>query len=121
ADKYNFTREQQDAYAIDSVKRARAATESGEFADEIAPVTVESRKGDVEYTEDEQPKRSNIDKIPQLRPAFRKDNGTVTAATSSSISDGAAATILMSADEADKRGIKPLARIVAHATQSQEP
>lgn len=121
ADKYNFTREAQDAYAIESVKRARAAQESGEFADEIVPVTVKTRKGDVEYAEDEQLGRSNIEKIPKLRPAFRKENGTVTAATSSSISDGAAATILMSAEEAEKRGIKPLARIVAHATQSQEP
>lgn len=121
ADKFHFSREQQDAYAIESVKRARAAQESGEFADEIVPVTVKTRKGDVEYAQDEQPDRSDIEKIPKLRPAFRKENGTVTAATSSSISDGAAATILMSAEEAKKRGIKPLARIVAHATHSQEP
>lgn len=121
ADKYHFTREAQDAYAIESVKRARAATESGEFADEIVPVSVKTRNGEVAYAEDEQPKRSNIDKIPQLKPAFRRENGTVTAATSSSISDGAAATVLMSAEAAQKRGIKPLARIVAHATHSQEP
>ncbi len=120
-DKYAFSREDQDAYAIESVERARRATESGEFADEIVPVTVKTRKGETSYAEDEQPKRSKIDKIPTLRPAFRRDNGTVTAATSSSISDGAAATVLMSAAEADKRGITPLARIVAHATHSQEP
>ena len=119
--KYKFTREQQDAYAAESVTRARAAQASGEFADEIVPVTVNTRKGEVEYAEDEQPGRSNIDKIPTLKPAFLKENGTVTAATSSSISDGAAAVVLMSAEEAKKRGIKPLGRIVAHATHSQEP
>jgi len=93
---------------------------SGAFADEIVAVKVAGRKGDVEYATDEQPGKSDIAKIPTLKPAFRKD-GTVTAAGSSSISDGAAATILLSEDEANKRGIKPLARIVAHATQSQEP
>ncbi len=121
ADKYHFTREDQDAFAIESVRRARAAQEAGAFAGEIVPVTVKGRKGEVEHTVDEQPGRSNIDKIPTLRPAFRKDNGTITAASSSSISDGAAAMVLMSAEEADKRGAKPLARIVAHATHSQEP
>lgn len=121
AEKYQFSREDQDAYAIESVKRARAAQASGEFADEIVPVTVMTRNGEVSVAEDEEPGRSNIDKIPKLKPAFRKEDGTVTAATSSSISDGAAATILMSADEAAKRGIKPLARVVAHATQSQAP
>ncbi|HSJ39440.1 MAG TPA: thiolase family protein [Xanthobacteraceae bacterium] len=120
ADKYGFTREAQDAYSIESVKRAQAAIASGAFADEIVAVKVAGRKGDVEYATDEQPGKSDIAKIPTLKPAFRKD-GTVTAAGSSSISDGAAATILLGEDEAKKRGIKPLARIVAHATQSQEP
>jgi acetyl-CoA C-acetyltransferase len=121
ADKYHFTREQQDAFATESVKRAQAAIASGAFKDEIAPVTVKGRKGDVIVDTDEQPGKSDISKIPTLKPAFRKENGTITAASSSSISDGAAATVLMSADEAKKRNIKPLARIVAHSTHSQEP
>ena len=112
AAKYGFTREDQDAYAIESVKRAQAAQAAGAFADEIVPVKVSSRKGEVEHATDEQPGKSSIDKIPTLRPAFRKD-GT--------ISDGAAATVLLSADEADRRSLQPLARIVAHATHSQEP
>ncbi|MGH8212429.1 MAG: thiolase family protein [Rhodanobacteraceae bacterium] len=120
AAKYGFTREQQDAFAIESVKRAQAAIASGAFAGEIAPVKVATRKGEVEVAIDEQPGKSDTAKIPTLRPAFAKD-GTVTAATSSSISDGAAATVLMSADEAGRRGLKPLARIVAHATSSQDP
>ena len=120
ADKYKFTREEQDAYATESVKRAQAAIASGAFAAEIAPVKVAGKKGDVEVATDEQPGKSDIAKIPTLRAAFRKD-GTVTAASSSSISDGAAATIVMTEDEAKKRGLKPLARIVGHATQSQEP
>ncbi|HET9033914.1 MAG TPA: acetyl-CoA C-acetyltransferase [Dokdonella sp.] len=121
ADKYSFTREEQDAFAIESVKRAQAAIASGAFADEITPVTVRTRKGEAEFATDEQPGKSDISKIPNLRPAFRKDGGTVTAASSSSISDGAAATVVMSADEAKKRGLKPLATIVAHSTHSQEP
>ena len=121
ADKYSFTREEQDAFAIESVTRAKAAQESGAFAAEIVPVKVSTRKGEVEYATDEQPGRSDITRIPTLKPAFRKENGTVTAASSSSISDGAAATIVMSEAEADKRGIKPLARIVGHATHSQSP
>jgi acetyl-CoA C-acetyltransferase len=121
ADKYSFTREEQDAFAIESVKRAQAAIASGAFVDEIVPVTVRTRKGDAEFATDEQPGKSDISKIPNLKPAFRKENGTVTAASSSSISDGAAATIVMSADEAGKRGLKPLARILGHATNSQEP
>ena len=121
ADKYHFTREQQDAFATESVKRAQAAIASGAFADEIVPVKVQTRKGDVEFATDEQPGKSDIAKIPTLKPAFRKENGTITAATSSSISDGAAATVLISADEAKKRGLKPLARIVGHMTHSQEP
>jgi len=120
ASKYGFTREAQDAYTIESVKRAQAAIASGAFAGEIVAVKVAGKKGDVEYATDEQPGKSDVAKIPALKPAFRKD-GTVTAASSSSISDGAAATILLSEDEANKRGIKPLARIVGHATQSQEP
>jgi acetyl-CoA C-acetyltransferase len=121
ADKYGFTREQQDAFAIESVKRARAAIASGAFADEIVPVKVTTRKGEVEFATDEQPGKSDIAKIPTLKPAFRKENGTVTAASSSSISDGAAATVVMSAEAARKAGTKPLARIVGHATHSQEP
>jgi len=121
ADKYHFTREEQDAFSIESVKRAQAAQKDGSFADEIVPVTVHGRKGDVQVDTDEQPGRSNIEKVPQLKPAFRKENGTITAASSSSISDGAAAVVLLSAEDAKARGIKPLARIVAHATHSQEP
>jgi len=120
ADKYGFTREAQDAFAIESVTRAQAAIASGAFADEIVPVKVSTRKGDVEHATDEQPGKSDIAKIPTLKGAFRKD-GTVTAASSSSISDGAAATILMGEDEATKRGLKPLARIVGHATHAQQP
>jgi len=120
AAKYNFSREQQDDFSRASVERAKRATEKGLFANEIAPVTVASRKGEVEITTDEEPGRINVDKIPDLRPAFAKD-GTITAASSSKISDGAAALILMSADNAAGRGIQPLARIVAHATHSQEP
>ncbi len=121
ADKYHFTREQQDDFAIESVNRAKAAQQNGAFAGEIVPVTVSGRKGDVLVDTDEQPGRSDVTKVPTLRPAFRKENGTITAATSSSISDGAAAVVLLSADDANKRGLKPLARIVAHATHSQEP
>ena len=120
AEKFGFTREAQDAYAIESVTRAQAAQQSGAFADEIVPVKVTTRKGEVEFAADEQPGKSDITKIPTLKPAFNK-NGTVTAASSSSISDGAAATILLSADEAARRGITPLARIVGHSTWSQEP
>ncbi|WP_028920267.1 thiolase family protein [Pseudoxanthomonas suwonensis] len=119
-EKYGFSREEQDAFAIESVKRSQAAQASGAFADEIVPVKVATRKGEVEYASDEQPGKSDINKIPTLKPAFKKD-GTVTAASSSSISDGAAATVLMSAEEAAKRGVQPLARIVGHATFSQQP
>jgi acetyl-CoA C-acetyltransferase len=120
ADKYQFTREEQDAFSAESVRRAKAAQESGAFAAEIAPVSVAGRKGDVVHATDEQPGRADIAKIPSLRAAFKKD-GTITAASSSSISDGAAATVLMSADTAKKQGLKPLARIVAHATHSHAP
>lgn len=118
--KFGFTREEQDAYAIESVTRAQAAQASGAFNDEIVPVKVATRKGDVEVAADEQPGKSDIAKIPTLKPAFKKD-GSVTAASSSSISDGAAATVLLSADEAAKRGLQPLAKIVGHATYSQAP
>ena len=120
AEKFGFTREDQDAFAIESVKRAQAAQQSGAFADEIVPVKVATRKGEVEFDTDEQPGKSDIAKIPTLKPAFKKD-GTVTAASSSSISDGAAATVLLSAEEAAKRGIQPLAKIVGHSTFSQQP
>jgi len=120
ADKYKFSREEQDAFSAESVRRAQAAIAAGTFAAEIVPVKVASKKGEIEVATDEQPGKSDPAKIPTLKPAFRKD-GTVTAASSSSISDGAAATVLMSEDEAKKRGIKPLARIVAHATHAQEP
>ena len=121
ADKYHFTREEQDTYSKESVDRAKAAQANGAFADEIVPVTVSSRKGDITVDTDEQPGRSDTSKISSLKPAFRKENGTITAASSSSISDGAAALVLLSADDAKTRGLKPLARIVAHATHSQEP
>ena len=118
--KYCFSREDQDAFAAESVRRALAAQQSGAFDAEITPVVVAGRKGEVSYSTDEQPGRCNIEKIPTLRPAFNKD-GTVTAATSSSISDGAAALVLLSASDAKARGVQALARIVAHATHSQEP
>ncbi|MET0256697.1 MAG: acetyl-CoA C-acyltransferase [Luteibacter sp.] len=121
ADKYQFTREEQDAYAIASVERAHAAQKANAFAGEIVPVTVQGRKGPQDFVEDEQPGRSDTAKIPTLRAAFRKENGTITAASSSSISDGAAALVLLSADDAKARGVTALARIVAHATHSQEP
>ncbi len=118
--KYGFSREDQDAFAIESVNRARAAVASGAFAAEITPVTISGRKGDVTVSEDEGPTAAKPEKIPTLRPAFAKD-GTVTAASSSSISDGAAALILMSADEAEKLGLEPLASIVGHSGFAHEP
>jgi acetyl-CoA C-acetyltransferase len=120
ADKYGFTRVDQDAFAHASVERAQRAVHEGDFVDEIVPFTVSSRKGDHVYAEDEEPHRCNLGKIPTLRPAFKKD-GTVTAANASKISDGAAATVLMTAAEAERRGLQPLARIVAHATFAHEP
>jgi acetyl-CoA C-acetyltransferase len=120
AAKYGFTREEQDAYSTESVKRAQAAQQSGAFDGEIVPVKVATRKGEVEVSTDEQPGKSDLAKIPTLKPAFKKD-GTVTAASSSSISDGAAATVLLTAEEAARRGLQPLAKIVGHATFSQEP
>ncbi len=120
ADKYGFTREQQDEFAITSLRRAQAAIETGAFKDEITPVVIKTRKGEVTVDTDEQPFNANIDKIPTLRPAFRQD-GTVTAANSSSISDGGAALVLMAEAEAGQRGIKPLAVIRAHASHAHEP
>ena len=120
AAKYSFTRAEQDAFATTSVQRAKAATESGAFAAEITPVTVKGRGGDVVVSIDEGPGKVKLDKIPTLKPAFKKD-GTITAASSSSINDGAAALVMMKASTAAKLGCKPLARIVAHATHAQEP
>jgi acetyl-CoA C-acetyltransferase len=120
ADQYGISREEMDAYAIESLKRAQSAISSGVLASEIVPVTVSSRKGEVVVKDDEQPLNANLEKIPGLKPAFRKD-GTITAANASSISDGASALVLMTAAEAAKRGLKPQAKIVAHATQSQDP
>ncbi|MGH8399597.1 MAG: acetyl-CoA C-acyltransferase, partial [Gammaproteobacteria bacterium] len=121
ADKYKFTREQQDAFAIESVKRAQKAIKDGTFKKEIVTITVKERKGEHVVDHDEEPGRCNIEKIPSLKPAFKKDGGTVTAATSSSISDGAAALVLMRESEAKKRGLKPLTRIAGHASFAQEP
>jgi acetyl-CoA C-acetyltransferase len=120
SEKYGFTREDQDAFAAESVRRAQAAVADGSFKDEIAPVTVVGRKGDVVIDTDEQPGKCDVAKIPTLRPAFKKD-GTITAASSSSINDGAAALVLMSDEDAKKNGATPLARIVAHSTHSQAP
>jgi acetyl-CoA C-acetyltransferase len=117
---YQFTREAQDAYATESLMRAKRATTDGSFTDEIVAVKVQGRKGEVEITTDEQPGKADPAKIPTLKPAFAKD-GTVTAANSSSISDGAAALILTRADVAAKRGLKPVARIVAQASYAAEP
>ncbi|MDP3423949.1 MAG: acetyl-CoA C-acyltransferase [Burkholderiaceae bacterium] len=120
AAKYSFTREQQDAFATASVQRAKAATEGGGFAAEIAPVTVKARGGDKLVSIDEGPGKIKLDKLPTLKPAFKKD-GTITAASSSSINDGAAALVMMKASTAAKLGCTPLARIVSHATHAQEP
>ncbi|MBO9882983.1 thiolase family protein [Xanthomonas sp. D-109] len=120
AEKFGFSRQDQDAFAIESVTRAQAAQRDGAFADEIVAVAVATRKGEVQVDSDEQPGKSDVTKIPALKPAFKKD-GTVTAASSSSISDGAAALVLLGADEAARRGVAPLARIVGHATFSQAP
>jgi acetyl-CoA C-acetyltransferase len=118
--KYQFTREAQDAFAIESLRRAKLANEDGSFQWEIAPVKMAYKTGDVFITKDEQPFKSKIDKIPALKPVFKKD-GTITAANASSISDGAAAMVLMRLSEAEKRGLKPIAKVVAHATHAHEP
>jgi acetyl-CoA C-acetyltransferase len=120
ATEYGLTREQMDAYAIESLARAKNAIDSGVLDSEIIPVTVKTRKGEVVIKDDEQPHNANVEKIPTLRPAFSKD-GTITAANASSISDGASALVLMTESEATRRGLKPLARVVGHATQSQDP
>jgi acetyl-CoA C-acetyltransferase len=120
AAKYNFTRAEQDHFATTSVQRAKAATESGAFAAEITPVTVKDRSGERLIAVDEGPGKIKLDKITSLKPAFKKD-GTITAASSSSINDGAAAMVLMRQSTAARLGCKPLARIVSHATHAQEP
>ena len=120
AEAYQFTREEQDNFAIRSLKRAKKANEDGSFDEEMVPVTIKTRKGSIEITKDEQPFNADINKIPNLKPAFSKE-GTVTAANSSSISDGAAALVMMTMQEAEKKNSKPLAKIVAHATNSHDP
>jgi acetyl-CoA C-acetyltransferase len=121
ADKYKFGRAEQDAFAIESVKRAQLALANGLFKAETVPVMVKSRKGDYLVDKDEEPVKCDIKKIPTLKPAFKKEGGSVTAATSSSISDGAAALVLMSAKEAKDQSAQPLARIVGHATFAHDP
>ena len=120
ADKKGYTREQQDDYAIGSLNKAVTAVQQGFFKDEIVPVTVSSRKGDVIVEQDEQPLNAKADKIPTLRPAFKKD-GTITAANASSISDGASALVITSSEIAAQRNLKPLANILAYASHSQHP
>ncbi len=120
ANSRHYTREQMDNFAIRSLKRAQTAINEGYFADEITPVTVSTRKGDVVVDKDEQPFNANIEKIPTLRPAFAKD-GTITAANASSISDGASALVVTSSDVAANKGLNPLAKIVAYASNSQHP
>lgn len=120
AQEHQFTREQQDAYALETLARAQRATKEGDFKREIVPVTISSRKGDVTVETDELPRKAMPDKIPGLRPAFSKD-GTVTAANASAISDGAAALVLMRLSEAERRGLKPLAKISAVASHAHEP
>jgi len=120
ASKYNFTRAQQDAFATESVKRAMQALQGGEFDVEVTPLTVKSRKGETLIPRDETPGTCDVSKIATMKPAFNKD-GTVTAASSSSIADGAAALVLMSAQTAASRGLKPLARVLAYASHAQEP
>lgn len=121
AAKYGFTREQQDAFAVASVQRAKAATESGAFAAEIAPVTVKTRAGETVVSADEGPGRVRLDKIPTLKPAFKKEGGTITAASSSSINDGAAALVMVRESTARRLGAQPIARVVSHAMHAQEP
>ncbi|MBT8144075.1 MAG: acetyl-CoA C-acyltransferase [Gammaproteobacteria bacterium] len=121
ADKYSFTREAQDEFSTASVRRAINACESGVFANEITPVTVRSRRSETVVDTDEEPFKADIDRIPTMRPAFRRDGGTVTAASSSSISDGAAALVLMRASEAASRGLEPLATIAGHSGYAHEP
>jgi acetyl-CoA C-acetyltransferase len=120
ANDYGITREQMDDFAIESLSRAKAAIDDGSLSAEIAPVTITTRRGETVVSDDEQPHKAQLDKIPKLRPAFVKD-GTITAANSSSISDGASALVLMLESEAENRGLTPMARIVAHSRHSQDP
>ncbi len=120
ADQYGFTREAQDEFALESLRRAKSAIDTGAFKDEITPVIVQTRKGEIVVDTDEQPLKATPEKIPTLRPAFRKD-GTITAANASSISDGAAAVVVMTESRANALGLTPMARIVAHATHSRKP
>ena len=120
AGRYGFSREAQDEFAIRSLTRAKKAIEEGIFKDEIVPVTIKGRKGETEVETDESPLKANLEKIPTLKPAFAKD-GTVTPANSSSISDGAAALVLMRESTAEKRGIRPIARILGHTEHAHEP
>jgi acetyl-CoA C-acetyltransferase len=120
ADKYAFTREAQDAYAIESYKRAQKAQAEGWFKDEIVPVTVADKKGDVVVSNDDEPSKVNFDKVPGLKPVFKKD-GTITAANASSIDDGAAAVVVASESKAKELGLKPIARILSHASNAHDP
>ena len=120
ADSYQFSREQQDEFAINSLAKAKAAIEDGSFNNEVTPVTIKSRKGELTVEHDEQPLKARPEKIPSLRPAFKKD-GSVTAANASSISDGAAAIVLMKQSEAEAKGLKPLAKIIGHTTHARKP
>ena len=120
AEKYTFTREEQDNYAITSLTRAQQAIDNGYFREEVAPFTLTSRRGETTVEHDEQPHKANLDKIPQLKPSFKKD-GTVTAANASSISDGAAALVMTRLSVAEKMGITPIAKVLGHTTHAQEP
>ena len=120
AEKYQFTREAQDEFALRSLDNANKAQEAGKFSNEITPVTIKTRKGEIVVSTDESPRKAMPEKIPNLRPAFKKD-GTVTAANASSISDGAAALILMRESDAKAQGLKIRARILGHASHAQEP
>jgi len=120
AKEYGITREQQDAFAIESYKRSAQAWKDGKFAEEVIPVTISTKKGDVIVAEDEEYKQVNFDKVPQLKPVFDKA-GTVTAANASTLNDGAAALVLMSKEKADKLGLKPLAKIIGYADVEQAP
>ncbi len=120
ADEHGITREAMDAFAVESLTRAKRAIEEGALRDEIVPVTVKTRRGENIVEDDEQPHKADLERIPKLRPAFAKD-GTITAANASSISDGASALLLMSGEQAEKRGLEPMARIVAHARHSRAP
>jgi acetyl-CoA C-acetyltransferase len=121
ASEYKFSREEQDAYALESYRRSREATDKGLFAEEIVPVSIPGKKGETTIDRDEEPFKADLAKISTLRPAFQKENGTVTAGNASKINDGAAALVVTTAAEAARRGVKPLARIVAHSALAQKP